>query len=227
MKKGEDMRARILEAAERFFYEKGYEDTSVQDILNVLSLSKGGFYHHFDSKIRLLEAICDQKCQMAAQDMEKAAEACGGDAVDVLNAVLNAGGLFRKESSDYLSLLIQVAYKGEGGVLRERMKKYTIRYCNDIMRRVVHRGIEEGVFFSRYPDEIGELLLSLFANLTDDIAEVFAGGKDSVGRLSEVLSKLNVYRHAVELLLNAPYGRILIYDMTQLYAAEAGLRQRA
>lgn len=225
MKKGDDMRAKILDVAESLFYQKGYEATSVQDILDVLSLSKGGFYHHFDSKLKLLEAISEKRCQAAAREMEEALDKCQGDAVDALNAMLDAGGLFKKESSDYLSLLIRVAYRGEGGALREQMKKATIRSCEAAMRRVIHRGIEEELFYSRYPDEIGELLLSLFANLTDDLAELMASDDDSAAKLTAALNKLNVYRHAVELLLGAPYGRVLLYDMNQLYEAEAALNR--
>ncbi len=50
MKKGELKRSSILKAAEMLFFERGYDRTSVQDILDALSLSKGGFYHHFPSK---------------------------------------------------------------------------------------------------------------------------------------------------------------------------------
>ena len=49
MKKGDLMRDEILIAAEKLFFEDGYESTSIQDILDVLKLSKGGFYHYFPS----------------------------------------------------------------------------------------------------------------------------------------------------------------------------------
>ena len=41
MKKGDARRAAIIETAERLFYLKGYENTSVQDVLDELKLSKG------------------------------------------------------------------------------------------------------------------------------------------------------------------------------------------
>ena len=58
MKKGDARRGELLATAERLFYTKGYEQTSVQDILTAMHFSKGGFYHHFDSKLAVLEAIC-------------------------------------------------------------------------------------------------------------------------------------------------------------------------
>ena len=50
--------ARILEVSTRLFFEKGYENTSVQDILNELKdLSKGAIYHHFKSKEEIFDAV--------------------------------------------------------------------------------------------------------------------------------------------------------------------------
>ena len=58
MKKGDLMRDEILAAAEELFFTNGYEDTGVQDILDALKLSKGGFYHYFNSKESVMREIC-------------------------------------------------------------------------------------------------------------------------------------------------------------------------
>ena len=47
----------ILDVATRLFAEKGYDRTSLQDIINETKLSKGAIYHHFASKEDILEAI--------------------------------------------------------------------------------------------------------------------------------------------------------------------------
>jgi len=51
------MRDKILEAAYDLFAEYGYEKTTVAQIIELAGASKGGFYHHFESKEDLLEAI--------------------------------------------------------------------------------------------------------------------------------------------------------------------------
>ena len=61
MRKGDARREQILRTAEALFYAQGYEQTSVQDILDAIGISKGGFYHHFESKLDLLDAICQQR----------------------------------------------------------------------------------------------------------------------------------------------------------------------
>ena len=60
MRRGDEKKQAILDVAERLFYHKGYEQTSVQDILDVLNASKGSFYHHFESKFTVLETLCVQ-----------------------------------------------------------------------------------------------------------------------------------------------------------------------
>ena len=47
----------ILDAMQRFVYTKGYEQMTIQDILDDLQISKGAFYHYFDSKQAVLEAL--------------------------------------------------------------------------------------------------------------------------------------------------------------------------
>ncbi len=55
---------RILEVATKLFFEKGYENTSVQDILDELGdLTKGAIYHHFKSKDDLFDAVVSKMGQ--------------------------------------------------------------------------------------------------------------------------------------------------------------------
>ena len=52
---------KILEAAQRLFLEKGYDNTTIQDIVNELGgLSKGAVYHHFKSKEEIMDAVGDR-----------------------------------------------------------------------------------------------------------------------------------------------------------------------
>src|SRR5438045_3888612 len=53
-------RNEILDAAQRLINTRGYEQMTIQDILNDLQISKGGFYHYFDSKQALLEALLER-----------------------------------------------------------------------------------------------------------------------------------------------------------------------
>ena len=52
---------KILEAAQKLFLEKGYDQTTIQDIVDELGgLTKGAIYHHFKSKEDIMDALGDK-----------------------------------------------------------------------------------------------------------------------------------------------------------------------
>ena len=52
-----DTRAQIVTAADRLFYEQGFEATSFADIASAVKLSRGNFYYHFRTKDEILAAV--------------------------------------------------------------------------------------------------------------------------------------------------------------------------
>ena len=50
-------RGKIVNAAWKLFYEQGYEDTTVEEIIELSQTSKGSFYHYFDGKDALLSTL--------------------------------------------------------------------------------------------------------------------------------------------------------------------------
>lgn len=59
MKNARNTRARIVSAAWQLFYEHGYEDTTIEEIIELSATSKGSFYHYFDGKDALLSTLSD------------------------------------------------------------------------------------------------------------------------------------------------------------------------
>ena len=70
-------REQVIEAAARVFAEKGYEKTSIQDILNDLGLSKGGLYHHFKSKEAILDRLNADEWAVIVRLLDKLIERAG------------------------------------------------------------------------------------------------------------------------------------------------------
>ncbi len=50
----------ILDAAQKLIYTVGYQQMTIQGILDEVNISKGAFYHYFDSKQNLLEILIDR-----------------------------------------------------------------------------------------------------------------------------------------------------------------------
>lgn len=58
--KPEERRAQLIDVAQTLFFDKGFEDTTMADIIAEAGVSKGGFYHHFASKDELFYGLLDQ-----------------------------------------------------------------------------------------------------------------------------------------------------------------------
>ena len=54
---GQNSRDKLLDAATRLFHENGYQAVTVNDICEAAQLTKGAFYHHFDSKETLYQHL--------------------------------------------------------------------------------------------------------------------------------------------------------------------------
>ena len=217
MKKGDERRVRILETAEKLFYEKGYEATSIQDILDEMKMSKGGFYHHFESKLQLLEALCALQMAQNNQCMSDAVKAAEGDAVAQLNALYEHCTLWQEGQTAFTAMVLRTAYKGGSVQLRDTLRQCMLEDARPLVREIVHAGIEQGKFFTRYADDIGELLLLLFANLNDEIAMELAVKEENCS-MTAILSKLRTSRHAAEMLLGAPYGSLVLCELERFPA---------
>ncbi len=216
MRKGDARRLAILAAAEKLFFDKGYEDTSVQDILDEMKLSKGGFYHHFESKLQLLEEICLSRAQAACALGEKAASEAGADPVKRFNALFKRGTFFGEESIKYIALMMKTAYGGELSQLRERMRSTQLAQFEPVLKKILLDGLESQVFYFAYPDSAARLVILLAADVTDEVASILAKPQPENNDMAQIMELLGAYRNAVELILNAPYGSIEIIDMSRV-----------
>ena len=226
MKKGDQRRDELLATAERLFYTKGYEGTSVQDILTQMNFSKGGFYHHFDSKLAVLEAICEQRAQETCGRARESADAQQG-AVDKLNALLHDGTLLHSGNRSFVFLLIQAAYREDGALMREKMKQCQLGLMQDVLSEILSQGVREKAFFVTDIPATAQLVLRLTMQFADEAALLLAR-EESEERLCEAMvTKLRVYRTAIERVLVAPFGSIELCDAKELQLlAQDVLRRR-
>src|SRR5690349_25044274 len=58
---GKSTREQIVAVADRLFYQQGYEHTSFSDIASAVQISRGNFYHHFQAKDEILDAVIEAR----------------------------------------------------------------------------------------------------------------------------------------------------------------------
>lgn len=216
MKKGDLRKLRILDAAEKLFFEKGYEQTSIQDILDALSLSKGGFYHYFDSKNTMLREICERRAMARYEKLTGELYLSRRSPIDKLNLLLNQVNLFESEDTRFAALIMKICYRERDAAIREHSRRIAIEHLTPYMNDVIGEGIEEGVLHSRFPMEIGKLALMLAWDVDDAVCAMLSANPDSPDTLIPIMEMLNAYRESVETLLGAPFGTLEIFDVGRL-----------
>ena len=133
-------RGKIVSAAWKLFYEQGYEDTTVEDIVFESETSKGSFYHYFESKDALLgtlSTLFDEKYQELVEEMPGDMDAI--TALSFLNRELFAM-IDDSISLDLLARLLssQLITRGEKHLLDRN------RFYFRLLRQIVTDGQRRG-----------------------------------------------------------------------------------
>lgn len=146
--------ARILDVAQRLFLEKGYEHTTIQDIVDALGdLTKGAVYHHFKSKEEILSAVCDRmffendpfeqvRGRSDLNGLEKLREAIRLNQADTARANLTVQSIPVNQNPRLLMEMIESNRK----VLTPRFQS------------LIEEGCRDGSIHTDYAREIAELL---------------------------------------------------------------------
>ena len=133
-------KGRIIAAAWKLFYEQGYDDTTVEDIIFESQTSKGSFYHYFEGKDALLSSLSylfDEKYEELLGEMDEEMDAF--DQLMYLNREL-FGMIENQISLDLLARLFssQLITKGERHLLDHNRTYYKS------LRQIIARGQQRG-----------------------------------------------------------------------------------
>lgn len=152
----------ILDTAFRLFMEKGYERTSIQDIIdNLGGLSKGAIYHHFKSKEDILYAVADRMSAGSSQILLEIRDLPGLTGLEKLKLIFQRA--LNHSMQEQLFTAAPDFSKNSKllySVLRETIDDAAPNYILPIIRQ----GMADGSIQTEYPEELAELIM-LIANM--------------------------------------------------------------
>ncbi len=207
MRKGEEKRQELLNAAEKLFCAKGYEGTSVQDILNAAEMSKGGFYHHFASKEDVIKALCARRAERALAYTEDALSKADSS-MGRINAVLRGFMPLRREESTFVDMLRPVMNTPEGRAIAMTYQDALETVFLPLLKAEIAAAAAVEVVCPPMKDAE-----SMILNLVNHCwMQAVANQIDQL----DMLNLLSKYRRAVEVLLDAPYGSVEIVRVEEM-----------
>ncbi|MBL6936977.1 MAG: TetR/AcrR family transcriptional regulator [Alphaproteobacteria bacterium] len=207
-------RNELIDCAQALFLTKGYDGTTVADIIARAGVSKGGFYHHFLSKEDLLDALIARMTRQAIAEAEDVLSDPTLDALTKLNRFLDRSQQWKLQSAPALRAIVAVLVKPENALLYQRMIRSAVTAVSPVLSRIVEDGISEGIFDVPDVRLVAELLLTMSFARQEFMAEIFA--MIEAGRMEEAVAVLGERIHREEALfdrlLGLPRGSIRLAD---------------
>ena len=149
----------ILDVASRLFLEKGYEHTSIQDIIDHLGgLSKGAIYHHFKSKEDILVAVTERMTEESNRMILNIRDRKNISGKEKLQSIFKES-LNRPVQDDIFTV---APHLGANPRLLFSMLGETIsEVAPNYIRPILEQGMEDGTIKVDYPLETAELIMLL------------------------------------------------------------------
>ena len=161
-KHSEETASLILDVAFRLFIEKGYERTSIQDIIdNLGGLSKGAIHHHFRSKEDILVAVTDRMTEESNKMLVEIRDRTDITGKEKLKAIFKESVL-RHVQDDIFTVAPDLSNNPSlfVSIFRETVNLAAPYYIQPI----IEQGISDGSIQTDYPAELAELII-IVANI--------------------------------------------------------------
>lgn len=159
----EETVSRILDAAMRLFLEKGYDRTTIQDIVDHLDVTKGAIYHHFKSKEDILSAALDRENEALVRLLQDIRDDPSLTGLEKLQAMYDT-------SIDGPQLPMSAAMAIDPDPVRNaRLLGMQFQSINEetvplYVEPIIRQGMEDGTIHTEHPQEMAEVIV-LLANL--------------------------------------------------------------
>lgn len=219
-------RAELLDRATTLFLQHGYDNVSLNDLIADAGVSKGAFYHWFPSKDALIAALAERSAREAVAGVEDALAACGGNALDRLNAVLQAGFDINMKMGGPEQLAAMVSLlRPDNAHLYARIVAAEEALFLPLLARLISEGVAEGIFDTFDPDGVADMIYGLAARTNSNIIDVLdAADEPARDHAIDVLTtRFRLHGLAIDRILGLPDGSITTLTRMQVEEMVAAL----
>jgi AcrR family transcriptional regulator len=150
---------KILAVSMRLFIEKGYEHTSIQDIIDELGgLSKGAIYHHFKSKEDILLAGIIEASKMSEEQRRRIRDEKGITGLEKLRKLMEYS--FENPLNVYMTAMAPNILNNSKLLVAQLLSTIENAAPNYV-KPILEAGVADGSIQTEYPEELAEALLML------------------------------------------------------------------
>lgn len=203
LKNPEERKNEILDTAEMLFYTKGYNKTTINDILQEIGIAKGTFYYYFKSKEEVMDAII---MRIVAADVASAKGIAASSELPTLVKLFHILMVQKPKHGDRKEQLLEQLHQVGNAEMHQKSLVQTIIHLTPVLTAVIEQGIEEHIFQTEFPKETVEFLIVSSTFLFDE--GLFEWQPE------EIIQKAKAFVHVMEMTLGAKKGSFdFIFEM--------------
>lgn len=188
----------ILECALGLFFQLGYEATSIPQICNAAGVTKGAFYHHFESKDQLLERLLQRLVLKFQIQIEKASSTA--EFFDILCAEFD----FQQEDAN--PVLGREIYRRESDTIRNRLyEQFQASASTKLSKIFQHEGRDE-------PEALAEVVVHISQGHQQALQRLryAVSYEETEALVAHIRTLVRCQERAIESFLELPEGMIKI-----------------
>lgn len=150
---------KIISISMKLFIEKGYENTSIQEIINNLGMSKGAIYHHFKSKEEIIIAVLEVSNKTLLFNVSPIIKSDCLTAIEKLRKVM----LYCINSKHQIRVTEFIpSFLQSPKFLAMKIASDYIETAPKIFEPLIRSGMEDGTIQTEFPKELSQILLLVF-----------------------------------------------------------------
>ena len=184
----EERKKEFIDVSVELFTEKGYENTSVDDIIKKMGVAKGLFYYYFKSKDEILYALVDQAVEDFVKSIDEVMSMNYDSSIERFVALLGPNEFIAEGSKTIMELF----RKKKNREFHNLFAKSATEYLEPAFKKTIIQGIEEGNMNTSYPAETARVVILVLTDFSNKILEcenceitknTFTATKDILSRL--------------------------------------------
>ncbi|WP_073949975.1 TetR/AcrR family transcriptional regulator [Streptococcus salivarius] len=169
VKDPEIRRAEIMDASMLLFMEKGYANTTTQDIVDKVNISRGLLYYHFKNKEDILYCLVERYSEKLLRDIHVIVNDDDKTAIEKIRAFIDATIISTDNVSAEGTELQKTVDLKENRYMLDKLSHKLIEKQTIYFERIINQGISEKVFSVKYPSETAEFLMTAYVFVSNNI----------------------------------------------------------
>ena len=151
----DEKKQELIQMAFQLFMKDGYENTSIQDIMNVAQISKGAMYHYFTCKDDILDAVLNYIIDLDEKRSEPMLNSTTLRPIEKLTATMS---LDVPQKSQEVNQATAYIMQRQDSIFDYRARELSKKRSIPVIADLIQEGIAVGEFHTQYPEEMAAII---------------------------------------------------------------------